>query len=93
MDFSEAITLSLIWNHIWTQPRAKGDCRVEGESGRSHIFGLFTELHLPYALRKQTMANPRLKPRFPFALFPFRQPPGHFEGHLRSRMRGHAGLM
>jgi hypothetical protein len=31
--------------HIWTQPRAKGDSRVEGESGRSHIFGLFKELH------------------------------------------------
>ena len=30
---------------IWTQPRAKGDCRVEGESGSSHIFGLFKELH------------------------------------------------
>src|ERR1019366_923584 len=30
---------------IWTQPRAKGDCRVEGESGCSHIFGLFKELH------------------------------------------------
>src|ERR1019366_8319061 len=24
-------------SHIWTQPRAKGDCRVEGESGCSHI--------------------------------------------------------
>src|ERR1035437_10397386 len=30
---------------IWTHPRAKGDCRVEGESGCSHIFGLFKELH------------------------------------------------
>src|ERR1017187_6554317 len=30
--------------HIWTPPRAKGDCRVDGESGCSHISGLFKEL-------------------------------------------------
>ena len=30
---------------IWTQPRAKGDCLVEGEGGCSHIFGLCVELH------------------------------------------------
>ena len=30
---------------IWTQPRAKGDGRVDDESGCSHIFGLSKELH------------------------------------------------
>src|SRR5258708_39650029 len=28
-------------SRIWTQPRAKGVCRVEGEAGCSRIFGLF----------------------------------------------------
>src|ERR1039458_6269895 len=30
---------------LYGPSRAKGDCRVEGESGCSHIFGLFKELH------------------------------------------------
>src|ERR1700732_2429563 len=30
---------------MWTPPRAKGDCRYEGDAGCSYIFGVFKKLH------------------------------------------------